>query len=457
MRTPLPIANGISTDHPVPGLPFADDTHIPLHDPRATEAIGRGAGEGMWGRWDDDRDDGWRAFTTDPIRHDLAWCIRQHPDHGRSVLLVRDTDAASLHTDWHRGPLLFRTGGYWWDGTAWYRPLQVWDAASEAYSRRPARSATTVTAADLLDDAADPSAAHLVKVADIDTDAPPPDRWADHLALWAARRAGDRAARPLTQCVVRLSAPELDGDQLVGVPEFAAMAGIAASTLRAYTARGEADVPQPQATVSGRSAWARPVAEDWTEQRSRSSDSVAATMAAGSDDSLPVGAADVREHYGRVFLSYLWESPERRRRWVLRQRNESAVKQVADELAWEVAASLERIIPADALSTTVRLAVLDEIATGLDRSQKLDGEASRTSFFGLLAPVATMLDWLIRHHPTTAQHTVTDIIGEAEHRFDVDREVTARSLRTALALDGKLGEGAYDEFFAHVLPPARTT
>ncbi|WP_151484236.1 hypothetical protein [Streptomyces albicerus] len=46
--------------------------------------------------------------------------------------------------------------------------------------------------------------------------------------------------------------------------------------------------------------------------------------------------------------------------------------------------------------------------------------------------------------------------GEAERRFDVDREVTARSLRTALALDGKLGEGAYEEFFEHVLPPART-
>jgi hypothetical protein len=68
-----------------------------------------------------------------------------------------------------------------------------------------------------------------------------------------------------------------------------------------------------------------------------------------------------------------------------------------------------------------------------------------------------MLDWLISHHLTSAQHTVNDVIGEAERRFGLPRDVTARSLRTALALAGKLGEGAYDEFFERTLPPARTT
>ncbi|MGH3827772.1 MAG: hypothetical protein ACRDQX_11460, partial [Pseudonocardiaceae bacterium] len=52
------------------------------------------------------------------------------------------------------GPaLLFRSGGYWWDGTTWYRPSQVWDGASEEYVARPVPAATTVTATDLLDPA----------------------------------------------------------------------------------------------------------------------------------------------------------------------------------------------------------------------------------------------------------------------------------------------------------------
>ncbi|MGW4033948.1 hypothetical protein ACWEFL_32415 [Streptomyces sp. NPDC004838] len=113
MHTLRPLANGLRTDHPVPDLPFVDDSHIPLDDPRELEAVGRNRGDGRWGRYDLERQaGGWRAFTTDPLRHDLAWCVRHHPDHGRSVLLVRDADAAVMHTDWHGGPLLFRAGGY---------------------------------------------------------------------------------------------------------------------------------------------------------------------------------------------------------------------------------------------------------------------------------------------------------------------------------------------------------
>lgn len=256
--------------------------------------------------------------------------------------------------------------------------------------------------------------------------------------------------------MVQLSAPELAGDQLVGVAQMAEMSGIAASTLRAYNTRGEADVPLPQAVVGGRSAWAKPVADDWIEHRSRSADSVAAAMATSTTDHLPVGATGIREYFRRTFTHYLWDNPERRKRWVLRQRNEEAVGQTADELAWQVAVSLDTIIPADALATTVRLAILDEFTTGLERNRVLDGQARETSFFGIATDVATMLDWLIRHHPTTAQYTVTGLIGEAERRLEVDRDVTARSLRTALALDGKLSEDAYDDFLQHTLPPTRT-
>jgi hypothetical protein len=73
----------------------------------------------------------------------------------------------------------------------------------------------------------------------------------------------------LLRCVVTVSAPDLTGDQLVGVSELAEIGGVAASTLRAYISRGEGDVPQPQATVSGRSVWSRLVAAEWAERRRR--------------------------------------------------------------------------------------------------------------------------------------------------------------------------------------------
>ena len=92
-----PIANGLRTDHPIPELPFVDDRHIPIEDRHAVEAVGRGAGEGMWGREDPTSDGGWEAFTTDPQRHDVAWVVRFHPDFGTSVVLYRDEDVSSRH------------------------------------------------------------------------------------------------------------------------------------------------------------------------------------------------------------------------------------------------------------------------------------------------------------------------------------------------------------------------
>ncbi|MET9588990.1 hypothetical protein ABZY10_39110, partial [Streptomyces sp. NPDC006539] len=228
-----PLANGTRTDHPVPGLPFVDDSHLPLDDgPEAIEAVGRNKGQGMWGRFDTDfADNGWRAFTTDPINHELGWSVRYHPDHGRTVLLLSDGDASSLHTDWSGGPLLFRAGGYWWDGITWYRPGQIWDPVSENYERRKARAAVTVSAADMLDGRAEPARAHVQKVATFDPEAPAPDNWVDHLARWARQHQEQDDALPLEHCVVDLASPELTGGQLLGVPEVAALGDITASTL----------------------------------------------------------------------------------------------------------------------------------------------------------------------------------------------------------------------------------
>lgn len=468
MLPSLPVANGLRTDHPIPDLPFVDDGHIPVEDPAAVEAVGRHKGEGRWGRCDTVRDGGgWIAFTTDPQRYDLAWCIRWHPEHGRSVVLYRDEDASGIHTTlaWELPALLFRAGGYWWDGTTWYRPAQVWDAASEHYVGRPVPAARTVTAADLLPTDLSPDLGQILKIEEVDLDAPLRGRWRDDLALWAARRAIEDGGS-LPDCVVTLTAPELSGDQLVGVAELAEIGGIAASTLRAYLSRGEGDVPHSQATVNGHSMWSRPVAEEWAEQRRRSPEGVEATISTAQIGSaaVPVGIADVWTRFSRAFFSALWTRPERRKRWALRWRNQDAVQAVAEELGWYVAADLtgysSGIIPIGDLASTIRQATLHEfaIAQKLDREiNSDDDDTSSWQEYGLGLPLARMLDWLIRHSPKAASRTIGDIIGEAERELQIPRKVSERSLRTALRLDGKLDSDTLTKFLEQVMSPSPTS
>jgi len=456
MDFPPPLANGLRTDHPVPGLPFVDDSHLDLHDPRAIEAVGREAGHGMWGRYDE-QGEGWLAFTTDPYRHDLGWAVRYHPDHGRTVLVYTDAGAASVHMKWWNDTLLWRAGGYWWGGTTWYRPKQIWNGATEEYEHRRASGAITVTAADRIDGTTDPARGAVVKISNLDIQAPLQGRWQDHLALWAQHRAHEPRSLPLDQCVITLSAPELAPDELVGVTEMAAAGEVAASTLRAYISRGEGEVPLPQASPGGRNAWSLPVVREWAEQRHRSPESVAQTLAdKDSEVSLSLGEGEVMRRFSASFFSRLWDNPDRRKKWALRHRTEESVRQVSDQLAWDVAKSLDKIIPIEALTGTIRHAVLDELAYSQDnRSKTTRNPGTEVGFYGIGIQVATMLDWLVRHHPTQAQHTIDSIVGSAQRRLDIPREVTARSLRTALSLDGKLDEDVRNEFLDKVLGPLR--
>jgi hypothetical protein len=102
------VANGLRTDHPIPDLPLVDDAHLPLEDPQELEAVGRHPGTDTWGRYDPvfdgEVDTGWIAFTTAPGRHELGWVVRFHPEHGRSVILYRDEDVASAHTQFTGQP-----------------------------------------------------------------------------------------------------------------------------------------------------------------------------------------------------------------------------------------------------------------------------------------------------------------------------------------------------------------
>ncbi len=451
------VANGLRTDHPIPDLPFVDDQHIPVQDPAAIEAIGRHKGEGMHGRTDKCKDGGWMAFTTDPLRHDLAWVVRWHPEHGRSVIVYRDLDGPAIHTVlmfMTPTALLFRSGGYWWDGATWYRPGQLWDGATEEYYQRPVPAAVTVTAEDLLQ-GGNPARARLLSITELDVDAAPSGRWRDDLALWASRRHGS-----LTDSTVTLAAPELTGDQLVSVTEMAQIAGIGASTLRAYVSRGEGDVPLPQATVHGRSVWARPVAEEWAEQRRRSHDGLIEAVSAKREDStLPAGVTEVWTRFSRTFFSRLWEHPTWRKRWALRWRTESAVQEVAETLSWDVAANLTQIVPVHDLAAAIRQSVLHEFANDQARErsirQDLDitGDSPYDQHVAIGLQIANLLDWLIRHAPAVAGHAIQEIIGEAERELGIPRPVSEDAIRTALALDGTLDEETREGFLHRVLTP----
>ncbi|WP_329453846.1 hypothetical protein [Streptomyces sp. NBC_01497] len=75
-------------------------------------------GASTWSRWDKDRttSGAWLAFTTDPIRSDLVWIVDSTPTtaglsswpRGRRLLPAQQLVGARL---------LFRQGGYGWDGT----------------------------------------------------------------------------------------------------------------------------------------------------------------------------------------------------------------------------------------------------------------------------------------------------------------------------------------------------
>lgn len=474
MRHIHPVANGVSTDHPVPGRPFVDDSHLPRH-PKWIEAVGRHPGD-TWGRCDGPgygratTGGEWAAFTTDQSNPDLAWCVRFHPEHGRTVVLVRDGAAASLHAAWigdEDGPLLFRAGGYWWDGEYWYRPLQVFDMAAGTFVHRRTAAAETVTAAHLLAGAAaDPGRAALLTIDEITTDTPelPPEQWLDHLALWASHRS--ERSRPLAECVVDLSAPELAEEQLLDLDSLAAMDSIDPDLARDFLARGS-EFPNPQTGHNAPPGWSKPVAADWLEARQRSGLRISDTLLTTSADNhhqVLTGTNELWDRYTQSFTPVvrheLEQQPRRTPRFFPgRHRDDSEIldaqsAKLARSLAWGAALSATHIIPIEALATALRMAVLADFADGLNRGGALSGgQRTKDPFVAMNWQLGKLLDWLIRHDPATAQRTINEIIGDAERRLDLPRKSSIFALYTALATDGTLPEGSYDLFLERTLPP----
>jgi hypothetical protein len=444
-----PVANGIRTDHPIPNLPFVDDSHVPIEDPEAIEALGRHPGTTMWGRSDVNQQTGeWSAFTTDPKNHAYSWLVRYHPEHGRSVELYHDRDVAGMQSEWYRDrPLLARLGGYWWDGTNWYRPRRVLSWAAEGYMRRPVRQPTTITAADLLDDSCDPTRGQLRKVTLIEADATVTNQqWRHDLALWARHRQNRPDAQPAERCVVTLNAPELAEGSLLGAEEFAAEAGIAASTLRAYIARDEADIPVPQTSDGGRKRWSRPVVQDWLEQRRR--DNPETALASDPDDQFAPGLRELWTRLTKAAMRDLWERPAIRKRWSRVYRNEQAVREMALEVGWSAALHLESVVPFGAVGQALTDAILREM-------QRWSKDFPDDSI-GLSIKTGELLGWFIHHKPSYATSLFGTIVREAGY-MDIPAAVTKESLLNALRFDGGFEdrEEQLTEFFALAFPPEK--
>lgn len=287
MNTPTPVANGIRTDHPVPGLPFVDDSLLDLSDRDSIENLGRGAGAGRWGRTDlyNHLHGAWRAFTTDPTDADYAWLVVHHPENGTTVSLYRDDDVVNAYSyrDYDNGgvmPLIVRNGGYWSDGAVWRRPTAVTDPVTHSITWDEPQEMHSVFVSSL-------SGGELRTVFD-------PDKGEKVLSLAeVAKNPGQHISRgdwvrrilpgwsflrtnsslPLERCVLEPSAPELDAEALLNNQDAAMLAGVEASTWRAYVSRGTAPDPQKVIRAStsdrGRPYWSEPVVEAWVARRDR--------------------------------------------------------------------------------------------------------------------------------------------------------------------------------------------
>lgn len=278
MRIEMPVANGIRTDHPMPGLPFLDDSHLPLHDGKAIEANGRHDYNTGWGRYDRDRDDErrWSAFTNDQFNLTYSWGVRHDPGYGRTVLLYANRDELVMHEVSPRegDPLVHRAGGYWWDGKTWHRPAVMLDQSTDQAVVVPVPEAASITAADYV--TMHPGKADQGTLADITTFTPGAvgeKQWAHDLAYWAACRPAD--GLPLQQCLVDVAAAELDRDALVSRSQAARETGLSRAEITdAINADGGGRAerfpfPQWHTPHTGSPRWSRPVLREWLWERQR--------------------------------------------------------------------------------------------------------------------------------------------------------------------------------------------
>lgn len=447
-----PVANGLRTDHPVPGLPFINDERLPLDNPDAIERTGRNQGEGLWGRTDPLLGGGWVAFTTELKNRAYAWAVHYHPEHGRTVLLVHDEQWSSLHHDWmfgHNG-FLYRHGGYWWDGSAWHRPSLVFDRAYERHDARPVKDALTITAADLLLHPADAGSASVATIAGFAAHKTALPNWRDHLALWAEHRRRLPDARPLDECIVDLQAPELERSRLIGRAGLAKIAEVSEVDLPdPEYASDELPVPQDYSAAGPR--WSVPVAQDWAERYLRAhgpKDLLVETTAFGT--SQPRGLVADHNRLTKIIRDSL--ESDRNDKPRLLHRDEKRVQEAAETLAWWPAVALTEgpgsLFPVSALRTTLIEAVVSGLARDVVKGR------SEQSLGDIRTDVVKVFDWYIQRKPDHLEGLLGEICLLAHTRLDLAPEAVGRLIRRSLHLDSKLDGKTIDQLLDTALPPS---
>ncbi|MEU5836327.1 hypothetical protein ABZ820_22035 [Streptomyces diacarni] len=448
-----PIANGLRTDHPVPGLPFINDERLLLDNPDAIERTGRNQGEGLWGRTDPLRGGGWVAFTTETKNREYAWAVHQHPEHGRTVLLIRDRDMSSLHHDWMygRNGFLYRHGGYWWDGACWYRPQQIVDRAYEGYEARAVEDAVTVTAVDVLARPATSHTARIAKIADFAAPEGPLPHWREHLALWAShRRPG---SRPLDQCIIDLRAPELDPVCFVDRAGLAQIAELELEDLP-HPKYGRRDLPPPQIETAEGPRWSRPVARDWAEQYHRTHGPeklLSARTTFGTDQ--PRGLVDDHNRLTEIIAESLQDADPKKNRLFTRGSSTNHAE-VAADLAWWPAVAINDGTDGFIPLTSVRTTIIEAVLGGLARDAEDAGAPKDASLGDILRDVVHLIDWYILRAPRLAPALFGEICLDARTRFGFDPQDIGDLLRRSLNLDSTLDRTTLNTLLDLALPPS---
>lgn len=399
MRIELPVANGLRTDHPVPNLPFVDDSHLPLDDGEAIEAQGRHDYNPGWGRYDYDSGDQrrWGAFTTEQFNLKFAWVVRHDPDFGRTVLLYPDPAGTFMHEVSPRegDPLVYRAGGYWWDGKTWHRPMVVYDHSTEEAVVMPVRDAVSITAADVITThPGNPDKGKLVDITAFSPGTVSENQWAHDLAYWAAHRPDD--GQPLEHCVIDVSATELDRDALLSKSGAARELGLSRSEINDALntdGGGRAErfpFPQWHTPHTSSRRWSKPVLREWMWERQRAH------------------PEPVVEHL---------------------HRGESTPN-------------------ADALIYTITSAVLWQMQRTYSPGR------GHECVLGL--PLERMLGWVVTEQPRLAEAVFGDIIRDVRNKLDIPDETIARTLREAVqwGLRGEDDDDAIEEFLRRTLPPS---
>ncbi|MFB7763527.1 hypothetical protein [Streptomyces xiamenensis] len=454
------MGNGSSTDHPVPGLPFIDDGHLPLDNPDAVEGIGRKQGAGLWGRTDRTEGDGWVAFTTEPKNPAFAWAVYHHPPHGRTVLLIRNSDQGDLHYEWKYGRSGFahRHGGYWWNGERWHRPGQVRDVAFERYDPRPVDAPTTITAADLLDSTSSPQGGGFMKVASFTAEVEV-SNWGDQLALWARLRASEPGRLPLGSCIVDLRTPELVRGNLVDRVGLAKIAGISMEDLP-HPGYGRDDLPEPQYEADGSMWWSVPVARDWAESHLRDNgpaELFSATTVYGTVQ--PAGLVADHNRLREVFHRSLTEPRSDAGKKQAPYLKGELARSAADDLAWDAATSLARgndqgLVPHQAVRKVVVDSILGRLAEDVER-RGIEGKSlDEIVLSDMPTSAVKLLTWYIQHHPDQTAYVLGDVCLQARVRLDLHPAQVGRLFRRSFGLDSDLDAKIIDALLDMALPPS---